>query len=85
MPLRRLTQQERQALEREQAELQARIVQLETLISQRPERLKALKKELRQLKKAFADPRRTQLLTAARCPPPRWRPMVVTIRPSGSK
>lgn len=63
MPLRRLTQQERQELEREQAELQARIAQLATLMSERPERLKALKKELRQLKKEFADPRRTQILT----------------------
>lgn len=69
MPLRRLTQQERQELEREQAELQVRIAQWETLISERPERLKALKKELRQLKKEFADPRRTQILTAVPPPP----------------
>ncbi|WP_297040959.1 DNA topoisomerase (ATP-hydrolyzing) [Thermosynechococcus sp. OHK43] len=68
MPLRRLTQQERQELEREQAELQARIAQLQTLIHQRPERLKALKKELRQLKKEFGDPRRTQILRET--PPP---------------
>ncbi|MFN4270663.1 MAG: DNA topoisomerase (ATP-hydrolyzing) subunit A [Thermosynechococcus sp.] len=68
MPLRRLTQQERQALEREQAELQARIARLAILIDRRPERLKALKKELRQLKKAFADPRRTQILAAPPLP-----------------
>ncbi|MFN4279915.1 DNA topoisomerase (ATP-hydrolyzing) subunit A [Thermosynechococcus sp.] len=69
MPLRRLTQQERQALEQEQAELQAQIARLAILIDRRPERLKALKKELRQLKKEFADPRRTQILTAVPPPP----------------
>ncbi|BCX13294.1 MAG: DNA topoisomerase (ATP-hydrolyzing) [Thermosynechococcus sp.] len=68
MPLRRLTQQERQELEREQAELQGRIAQLQTLIHQRPERLKALKKELRQLKKEFGDPRRTQILRETPAP-----------------
>jgi len=62
MPLRRLTQQERSHLEAEQVALRERIQTLETLINQRPERLKALKKDLRQLKKQFGDPRRTQIL-----------------------
>ncbi|MCH9054425.1 DNA topoisomerase 4 subunit A [Synechococcus sp. PCC 6716] len=65
MPLRRLTQQERSQLEAEQATLRERIQTLEMLISQRPERLKALKKDLRQLKKQFGDPRRTQILREA--------------------
>ncbi|WP_164921177.1 DNA gyrase/topoisomerase IV subunit A [Thermosynechococcus vestitus] len=68
MPLRRLTQQERQELEREQAVLQGRIAHLQTLIHQRPERLKALKKELRQLKKEFGDPRLTQILRETPAP-----------------
>ncbi len=65
MPLRRLTQQERSQLAAEAVDLRERIQTLETLIAQRPERLKALKKELRALKKQFADPRRTQILAAA--------------------
>jgi DNA gyrase subunit A len=65
MPLRRVTGLERQKLQQERDDLAQRIEILETLLSQRPERLKALKKELRQLKKEFADPRRTRISSQA--------------------
>ncbi|AFY59445.1 DNA topoisomerase (ATP-hydrolyzing) subunit A [Synechococcus sp. PCC 6312] len=63
MPLRRLTGLERENLEREFQELSQRIQDLQTLLGSRHELLKALKKELRQLKRQFGDPRRTQILT----------------------
>lgn len=63
MPLRRLTGLERENLEREFEELSQRIHELQTLLGSRHELLKALKKELRQLKRQFGDPRRTQILT----------------------
>ncbi|MBE9195614.1 DNA topoisomerase 4 subunit A [Synechocystis sp. LEGE 06083] len=62
MPLRRITGLEREKLVREHTDLAQRIQQLETLIGDRQERLKALKKELRGLKKKFADERRTKIL-----------------------
>ncbi|MBE9203185.1 DNA topoisomerase 4 subunit A [Synechocystis salina LEGE 06099] len=62
MPMRRITGLEREKLVREHADLAQRIQQLETLIGDRQERLKALKKELRSLKKKFADERRTKIL-----------------------
>jgi DNA gyrase subunit A len=49
-------------LQQEHDQLQSRIEELERLLSDRPVRLKALKKELRSLKKQFADPRRTKIL-----------------------
>jgi DNA gyrase subunit A len=62
MPMRRITGLERQKLQQEHDQLQSRIEELERLLSDRPVRLKALKKELRSLKKQFADPRRTKIL-----------------------
>lgn len=63
MPLRRLTGLERENLEREFQDLSQRIQELQALLGSRHELLKALKKELRHLKRQFADPRRTQILT----------------------
>jgi len=61
MPLRRLTGMERQNLQQEFQEVSDRITHLRRLLDQRNELLKALKKDLRNLKKKFADPRRTRL------------------------
>jgi DNA gyrase subunit A len=61
MPLRRLTGMERQNLQQEFQEVSDRITHLRRLLEQRHELLKALKKDLRSLKKKFADPRRTRL------------------------
>jgi len=61
MPMRRLTGMEIQNLRQEFQELSDRITRLQKLLDQRPELLKALKKDLRSLKKKFADPRRTRL------------------------
>ena len=65
MPLRRLTGLERQNLEQEYAELVQRQGALERLLGERRELLKALKKELRGLKKKFGDDRRTRLQSEA--------------------
>jgi DNA gyrase subunit A len=65
MPLRRLTGLERQNLQSEYDDLVDRMQELHRLLENRKELLKALKKELRGLKKKFADPRRTRLLTLA--------------------
>jgi DNA gyrase subunit A len=61
MPLRRLTGLEREKLQNEAAELRQKIQHLRTLLENRPEFLKALKKELRGLKKKFGDERRTKI------------------------
>jgi len=61
MPLRRLTGLERQKLQTEFDELTERIGQLRRLLNDRNELLKALKKDLRSLKRKFADPRRTKI------------------------
>jgi DNA gyrase subunit A len=61
MPLRRLTGLEQQKLQTEFDELTARITQLRRLLSDRNELLKALKKDLRSLKRKYVDPRRTQI------------------------
>ncbi len=61
MPLRRLTGLEQQKLQTEFDELTARITQLRRLLSDRNELLKALKKDLRSLKRKYADPRRTKI------------------------
>ncbi|HBL13587.1 MAG TPA: DNA topoisomerase IV [Cyanobacteria bacterium UBA11162] len=61
MPLRRLTGLERQKLQTEFDELNARIEQLRQLLSSRHELLKALKKDLRSLRRKYADPRRTKI------------------------
>ena len=65
MPLRRLTGLERQKLQTEYSELSARMGELQTLLGNRRELMKAIKKDLRSLKKKFADPRRTRLQTDA--------------------
>jgi DNA gyrase subunit A len=62
MPLRRLTGLERQQLQTEFEELTGRIEQLQQLLSDRPTLLKALKKDLRALKRQFGDPRRTKIV-----------------------
>ncbi len=62
MPLRRITGLEKQKLAQEKEELEARIVQLEILLGDRKELLKALKKELRGFKRKFGDRRRTKII-----------------------
>jgi len=62
MPLRRLTGLERQNLETEFNELTKKIEDLQGLLGDRRELLKALKKELRSLKRKYGDPRRTRLV-----------------------
>lgn len=63
MPMRRLTGLERQKLQTESDELTAQIAQLQRLLSDRHELLKALKKDLRTLKRKYADPRRTRIIS----------------------
>ncbi|WP_449417249.1 DNA gyrase/topoisomerase IV subunit A [Phormidium nigroviride] len=63
MPMRRLTGLERQNLQSEFDELMATIQELQRLLGDRRELLKALKKELRSLKRKYGDPRRTRLVT----------------------
>jgi DNA gyrase subunit A len=65
MPLRRLTGLERQNIQTEFEELNQQRQQLQLLLSNRRELLKALKKELRSLKKKFADDRRTRIQSEA--------------------
>ena len=65
MPLRRLTGLERQNLQNEYEELITRRDELQRLLSDRRELLKALKKELRTLKKKFGDARRTRIQSEA--------------------
>ncbi|HLO48103.1 MAG TPA: DNA topoisomerase (ATP-hydrolyzing) [Kamptonema sp.] len=62
MPMRRLTGLERQNLQSEFDELMATIQELQRLLGDRRELLKALKKELRSLKRKHGDPRRTRLV-----------------------
>jgi DNA gyrase subunit A len=61
MPMRRLTGMERQNLQAEFEELTQRRQVLQQLLGDRNELLKALKKDLRSLKRQFADNRRTQI------------------------
>jgi DNA gyrase subunit A len=61
MPLRRLTGLEQQKLQTEFDELTARIENLRRLLTNRSELLKALKKDLRSLKRKYTDPRRTKI------------------------
>jgi DNA gyrase subunit A len=62
MPLRRLTGLERESLRQEAEELRAQRQRLKLLLDNRDQLLDALTKELRQLKKRFATPRRTRLV-----------------------
>ncbi len=61
MPMRRLTGLERNKLAKEHEEVRTRIVKLENLLGDAREFMKALKQELRNLKKKFGDKRRTQI------------------------
>ncbi|MGK7892368.1 MAG: DNA topoisomerase (ATP-hydrolyzing) subunit A [Xenococcus sp. (in: cyanobacteria)] len=61
MPMRRITGLEQEKLLAEQAELQERIDYLETLLNNRHELMKSLKKELRSLKRKYSDERRTRI------------------------
>jgi DNA gyrase subunit A len=61
MPLRRLTGLEQQNLQNEFASLSEQIQTLRRLLGDRHELLKALKKDLRSLKRKFADSRRTRI------------------------
>ncbi|MGC1395701.1 MAG: DNA topoisomerase (ATP-hydrolyzing) [Coleofasciculaceae cyanobacterium] len=61
MPLRRLTGLERQKLQTEFDELTERIGLYRRLLDDRSELLKVLKKDLRSLKRKFADRRRTKI------------------------
>ncbi|MEM7792925.1 MAG: DNA gyrase subunit A [Cyanobacteria bacterium P01_C01_bin.118] len=65
MPLRRLVGLEQENLLNEFDELSTLKESLEQLLSDRKERLKALKKDLRKLRKTFGDERRTRLQTAS--------------------
>jgi len=62
MPLRRLTGLERQNLQAEFERLSSEIEVLRRLLGDRRELLKALKKDLRSLKRKYGDDRRTRLL-----------------------
>ncbi|WP_017653200.1 DNA gyrase/topoisomerase IV subunit A [Fortiea contorta] len=62
MPLRRLTGLERQNLQQEFEQLTEQITLLRRLLSDRKELLKALKKDLRSLKRKYGDDRRTKLI-----------------------
>ncbi len=61
MPMRRITGLEKQKLETEQAELNQKITRLETLLGDRHELMKSLKKEFRSLKRNYSDERRTKI------------------------
>ncbi len=61
MPLRRLTGLEQQNLQQEFEQLTEQITLLRRLLSDRKELLKALKKDLRSLKRKYNDARRTKL------------------------
>ena len=62
MPMRRLTGLEKQKLVTEQEDLEQRIHYLETILKERHELMKALKKELRTLKRKYGDERRTRIV-----------------------
>ncbi|MGF2038853.1 MAG: DNA gyrase subunit A [Nostoc sp. CmiVER01] len=61
MPLRRLTSLEQQNLQQEFEQISEQIRLLELLLNDRRELLKALKKDLRSLKRKYSDPRRTKI------------------------
>ncbi len=62
MPLRRLTGLERQKLQAELDELTQRQQELQRLLGDRNQLLKALKKDLRALKRKYGDARRTRII-----------------------
>jgi DNA gyrase subunit A len=76
MPMRRLTGLERQNLANEAEEQATKIAGFQKLLQDRKELLKSMKKDLRALRKRFADPRRTKIVDAKPvlpqvAPPPR--------------
>lgn len=64
MPMRRLTGLERQNLANEAEEQATKIAGFQKLLQDRKELLKSMKKDLRALRKKFADPRRTKIVDA---------------------
>jgi DNA gyrase subunit A len=64
MPMRRLTGLERQNLANEAEEQATKIAGFQKLLQDRKELLKSMKKDLRALRKKFADPRRTRIVGA---------------------
>lgn len=64
MPMRRLTGLEQQNLRSEFEVLTQQIQRLTQVLSDRKERLKTLKQDLRALKRKYSDPRRTRIETA---------------------
>ncbi|MFM7406699.1 MAG: DNA topoisomerase (ATP-hydrolyzing) subunit A [Cuspidothrix sp.] len=68
MPLRRLTSLEQQNLQKEFHELNQQISLLRTLLEDRRELLKSLKKDLRTLKRKYSDPRRTKIVQTTENP-----------------
>ncbi|HLO88463.1 MAG TPA: DNA gyrase subunit A [Nostocaceae cyanobacterium] len=68
MPLRRLTSLEQQNLQQEFQQLTEQITLLRRLLEDRKELLKALKKDLRSLKRKFGDERRTKISTVSETP-----------------
>ncbi len=81
MPLRRLTGLEQQKLRTEFEEVQGRIQELQNLLGDRHEFLKVLKKELRSLKRKFADARRTKIIRPIPATPPPSIPKVQKTKP----
>lgn len=69
MPLRRLTSLEQQNLQQEFTQLNEQITTLRRLLDDRRELLKALKKDLRNLKRKYNDPRRTKLISISETRP----------------
>jgi DNA gyrase subunit A len=85
MPMRRLTGMERQNLAKEAEEQATKIASFQKLLQDRKELLKSMKKDLRGLRKKFADPRRTKIVDAKPIlpqvapPPPPPRPPVAPL------
>ncbi len=65
MQLRRLTGLEREKIEKENKELNKRIKELKKILSQRQLILDIIKEELTEIKRKYADPRRTRIAAAA--------------------
>jgi DNA gyrase subunit A len=90
MPMRRLTGLERQNLANEAEEQATKIAGFQKLLQDRKELLKSMKKDLRALRKKFADPRRTKIVDAkpilpyVEKPPSAPRPSTSETAPSAS-